>query len=282
MAAAIASLSLSALGVTADSAHGLTLESTGKAFDAVHDGNSLYPSDHAFWLPGLAGGSDFIFKNSNKGGSYDVYSDGSDRYLNFTGKVVSENNTDQQWNFDIWFKDSVFASDGKSNTGKDKLELTSDNYVDNGGTIDPTTWQHWDLIGFDDGCSGPYCSKIVGKKDFKNLNLSLTQRPGNGTYTFQSGVGANGKNLNDGLSGWFQWDLGGTEAAIQSYKNTYSGAKTSGIGDINVDLESTPLPPPPPPVSVPEPSLMVGLGLTGAALLKRKKQQEASLAIANA
>ena len=318
-AGAIASLSLSTLGIAADSANALTLESTGKVFDAVHDGNSKYPSDHAFWLPGLAGGSDFVFRDGEHG-SYEIYSDGTDSYFNFTGTVVSEKDSNKVWNFDLWFKDSQFVDDGNSNTGKDKLELKHGLYdtskPSGNGTINPTEWKHWDIVGFEENCSGAYCSSITGAGSFNDLTLSLTQRPGNGTYTFQSGMGANGKNLNNGLSGWFEWELGGTEAAIADYHENYGSwvdegyysddyfydrhgnlkedrrdrrdpvyienwvkrANLTGIGDINVDLESTPLPPPPPPkpVSVPEPSILLGLAAVGFAWRKQKNGQAKS------
>lgn len=305
-AGAIAALSISAVGITATSANALTLESTGLAKDAVGNG-----ANHAFWLPGLAGGSDFIFEGGS--GTYNSYTNG---YFNLTGTVVSETDSSKKWDVDLWFKDSEFVSDGNYYTGLDKKELASSYYVENGGTIDSTTWEHLDITGFEDGCSGNYCSSITGDGSFAGLNLSLTQRPGNGTYTFQVGEGANGKNTNDGMSGWFNWTLDGTSTALKNYHSNYgewaayifndgtyyqkdsSGnfvyqgnstywhdtsqygdgyiklANTTGYGDINIDLESTPIPPPPtPPVSVPEPSLMVGLGLVGFALAKRKKQQ---------
>ncbi|MEM9150946.1 MAG: hypothetical protein AAGB19_10890, partial [Cyanobacteria bacterium P01_F01_bin.3] len=191
---AIASLSLSVVGTTATSATALTLEATGTVSDGRHDGTSIYPSNHAFWLPGVAGGSDFRFLGGD--GDYKRYSDGDDTYFNFTGTVASSGDSNKQWDVDLWFKDSIFVEDGNSNTGKDKLELKSGNYVSNGGTIDPTSWEHWDIIGFEDSCTGQFCSSITGAGSFDGLNLSLTQRPGNGTYTFQSGEGANGKNLN--------------------------------------------------------------------------------------
>ena len=322
---AIASLSLSTLGFASTSASALTLEATGTVSDAVHDGNSIYPSSHAFWFPELGGagqGKDFVFQGG--AGTYNEYSDGNNSYFNILGSVVSKSDATKQWDVDIWFKDSVYASDNRTDTGKDKLELKSGNYVDNGGTIDPETWRHWDIIGFGDGCTGNLCSSITGDGAFEGLDISLTQRPGNGEYTFQSGEGANGKNLNNGISGWFEWTLDGTDDALDSYHETYgqsgyyakdgrvrtrnyndSGRKTDrngnafdwvyhddkvwhdasrrgkikfaamkGVGDINIDLESSPVSPPPPPVSVPEPTALLGLAAVGFAWRKRKKNAQ--------
>ncbi|MEM9771909.1 MAG: PEP-CTERM sorting domain-containing protein [Cyanobacteria bacterium P01_D01_bin.73] len=311
-AGAIASLSASVIGIAANPANALTLESTGLVKDAHSDSYHNANHNHAFWLPGLAGGSDFIFEGGS--GTYNSYTNG---YFNFTGTVVSEHDANKKWDVDIWFQDSQF--NGVAGKAKDKLELSSSAYEWNGGPVDPTTWQHLDLMGFEDGCTGNYCSSITGAGSFDGLDLSLTQRPGDGTYTFQKGIGANGKNVNDGFSGWFEWELDGTIDALNSYHNSYGSyyieydgyadyrlrdgylqkwdydngggwvtdkkwhdpnqadgyvkyAKTKGIGDINVDLESTPIPPPPPPpVAVPEPTALLGLAAVGFAWRKRKQ-----------
>lgn len=55
----------------------------------------------------------------------------------------------------------------------------------------------------------------------------LTARPADGTYGFQMGHTANGKNLQFGASGWFSW-------------TKFAGSKTvagNGVGDFNLNLD---------------------------------------------
>jgi len=96
------------------------------------------------------------------------------------------------------------------------------------GGIDPSTWSFYSFT------SHAFVEYAPG------LYLNITQQPG--ATPFQVGVGANGKNLRFGGSGWFDW-------------HTSDGQV--GSGDINIDLfcpnsttnstTNSTVPPPPPP-----------------------------------
>ena len=261
-AGAIATLSLSTVAVTANTANALTLKAAGTVSDGRYDDSAQHRHNHAFTFGGMTGNS-FIFTEA--GGAYEVYQDGSDRYFNMTGTLKSRHDSSKKWEVDLWFKDSVYVNDGNAGTAKDKLELKDSAYVENGGNINPNTWKHWDIIGFEENCSGSFCSSIEGAGSFDGLGVSLTQRPGNGEYTFQSGQGANGKNSQGGFSGWFDWTLTGTEEALESYGD----GRRSWRGDINVTLSDS--------VPVPEPTVgLLGLAAAGLAIRKQKKNGSAT------
>ena len=67
------------------------------------------------------------------------------------------------------------------------------------------------------------CSQLRGINGLEGSYFSFYHKPASHFFGVQSGVGANNKNLNEGLSGWF------------TYRGYYNGQLVEGNGDINVD-----------------------------------------------
>jgi hypothetical protein len=133
-----------------------------------------------------------------------------------------------------------------------KKELKSSAYSENGGPVDVSTWSFWSLI--EGGVS-----TLTGTNLNAGLNYDVISKPINGPYYFQSGFGANGKNVGDGLSGWLYLQ-GTTTAAMNT--NT-CGAQAGQTCDFNIDLSTVPL-----PASA---VLLIG-GLAGLGTLRRRRK----------
>ena len=239
------------------------------ATEAQRDpGVAPFSGGHALWLPDnspshIPNGNSSRFLFVDHSGQMVVSDDKTTAHL--TGIIRAEGDPASVWAVDVMFilgmNYSTFANGhtdplGGIHDGQAKKELFSNQYVDNGGTIDPTTWYYYymdeqnaTLIGTADG-------------NYEGVTLNLFQRPnGNdfGKYVFQLGEGANGKNLNLGFSGWLGYhpaDLGLQDAYDQQ-------EYFSGIGDINIDLEAIPEP-------VTATLTFMGLGALGLATRRRQ------------
>ncbi len=97
-----------------------------------------------------------------------------------------------------------------------KKELFPSQYAPS-GPIDPATWHFF----------SSFQGTLIGKEKLQGFVLSLTPRG----PQFQVGTGANGKNLNYGASGWFNF------LTVTRPNNTTVQVPSSGEGDINIDLE---------------------------------------------
>lgn len=95
-----------------------------------------------------------------------------------------------------------------------KLELLTTCYVSDGGSIDPATWEYYeDITGTFTGTPGStYEGAVI---EISRMGPSA-----------QVGYGANGKNVDDGLSFWFTF-----ETIVQSA----TPFQQSGYGDFNLD-----------------------------------------------
>ena len=222
---------------------------TYRAFAAENTGDSPYSGGHAFWLPGSGvpngGSSTFLFVEDS--GRLTISDDLTTARL--TGVISSVNDPTSTWAVDFNFMsgmDHDAYTDGDGHTtprgttavGSAKRELHGNRYTNNGGTIDPTDWQFFYLD--EDNAT------LTGLGDHDGTVLDFYQRPDGasyGDYAFQLGMGANGKNLNFGMSGWFG----------------YTGAH-SGHGDINIDL-----------VEVPAPGTAALAGIAGLAAFRRRR-----------
>ncbi len=113
-----------------------------------------------------------------------------------------------------------------------KLELKSEAYAPE-GPVDPATWKFWDVV--EGGVS-----QLIGLAGSANegLDFNILSKPLDESYAFQSGIGANGKNINFGLSGWLFLE-GASPAAMQVND---CGAQAGQTCDFNIDLVKTPLP----------------------------------------
>lgn len=160
-----------------------------------------HSSAHAFWLPGVH--RNLVFTSPAE---FIEYSDGT--------AVMTGTLTDGAGG---GFEVEVAFSGGTSTApaGSPKLELSGSSYVP-GGDIDPSTWSYYtdfrgELLG-----TGAYAG---GQITFEDTGPA-----------FQTGEGANGKDGDDGGSGWFTYTV----------EHAPSGVSwpTSGVGDINVDFGS--------------------------------------------
>lgn len=155
---------------------------------------------------------------------------------------------------DVKFKYRGDGDDGNDaisdGSGGPKQELSGSAYVGGGGPIDPNTWSFFELTsGTLTGATG---------SAYEGLTLTLFAVPTEGSSPFQSGDGANGKNLDTGLSGWFGWNYtiaSGSRADVYTGTLALTGASGDRHGDFNIDWDLR---------SVPAPA---GLALFGLALL---------------
>ncbi len=167
--------------------------------DPAYNGSA---ANHALWLPGI--GTDYSFTPDP--GAFLEKADGS---ATLTGTMRSQSNPNNAFTVAINF----FARTTTPGPGNPKKELAGSAYVNNGGPIDPATWRYYGYLG----------GVLTGIDGNAGVVLSIT----NVGPSFQVGVGANGKNLHYGASGWIHWTA--TQPSGSSYPST-------GQGDINLDI----------------------------------------------
>ena len=212
-------------------ANAALFEATYAERDATYGSSNGF---HALHLPGLPGGSNFRF---NDDGLLSVSADQTTATL--TGTVTSTTDANSIWQVLMTFVNGRDHGDFyQAGVHEPKLELKGSAY--GAGPVDPTSWWFYQLDAGN--------STLTGIGAYSDT-LLLTTRPTNEKYVFQVGVGANGKNVNYGMSGWFGYD----------------GATYDGTGDVNINL--TGIAPPPSLVpATPEPTT-AGLSLIGLASL---------------
>ncbi len=234
-------LALGTVGVVVEDAQAASLK-TYEATAAEADSYAMFPGGHAFWFYPEIGGAGQRFVFDDNSGTFTLNDDGTARLV---GTIESKISEDKKWDVDLLFGPTTI------DPVLPKKELKPKAYVDEGGPVDPSTWKFFDLLD----------STVTGVGDFEGLNLELTQRPVGGPYAFQLGFGANNKNIDYGFSGWFRWDVTGTDEALAAYDRY--GGRRSGTGDINIDIEHIP--------ESSSPLGALGVGLLGFAALSRRK-----------
>ena len=149
-----------------------------------------------------------------------------------TGTLASASDPTSVWDVEINFILGMNNADftnpmghtnplGGTSFGEQKRELNNAAYTENGGPVDPSTWNYYYIDDANSTLTG-----VGGAID--GVVLDINQRPGGSNYgkhVFQIGTGANGKNINFGASTWFN----------------YTG-KYNGHGDINIALKEIPTP----------------------------------------
>jgi hypothetical protein len=125
-------------------------------------------------------------------------------------------NPNARFAVDVDFSSLVLPGNaGYPPAGSPKKELLASAYIENGGPIDPSFWRYYEN----------FQGTLTGEGDFDGGVLDVS-RVG---PAFQVGIGANGKNVNLGASGWMNF-------AVTAQPNL-GGPWTGGSdGDFNIDL----------------------------------------------
>ncbi|MFK7757323.1 MAG: hypothetical protein AB8B53_10375 [Flavobacteriales bacterium] len=165
--------------------------------------------DVAIWLPNLSGdGDDFVF--GEEPGTFSR--DAATGDVLISGQVYNVNNPAQSWILDLRLYDSQQWEEWSANGGsyKDEMNLAGDNYLN---------WEYLKLSSE---------STLTGAGEYAGSELFLTHTPVDYTYGFQMGQGANNRNGNYGISGWF------------FYQGMLDGNFVFGNGDLIADLQCCP------------------------------------------
>ena len=176
------------------------------AVSAIGDEHNNFKGSHSFWTSRLG----HLYFN-NAGTVIQTLPNG-----NMTVSGVIEKG-------ELRFEVNLVYSGFIESSSDPKLELNNSAYVFNGGPVDPNTWRFYENVtGTLTGIGG----------DWTGYVLSATRR---GPMA-QIGEGANGKNINFGLSNWFDFEVttvpdGALDPVAQLGDTFY--------GDINVDLKES-------------------------------------------
>ena len=159
--------------------------------------------DWALWLPGVNPASVVWLWDTN--GSLEVYGDGN---AVISGHVYSA--ADPSMGFDVF----MLLGNGRN---WDEWSALGRGYKDdlNFGATSHNDWTYYEM-------TEGFCY-LNGTGSLEGSQLQLSHLPVNYYFGYQLGVGANNKNGNDGLSGWF------------TYAGYLNNEYISGHGDINAD-----------------------------------------------
>jgi len=169
-----------------------------------------FAGGHALYLPGIWPNFQFA-----PGASFQEFNDGTARLV---GVAYPPRRPNAQFAVDIVFTARLdLGETGFAPPGSPKLELLPHQYLANGGPIDPETWHYYQATdGF-----------FVGQGVLAGALYQVSPMG----PAFQVGLGANGKNLNYGASGWFNLDR------LAPATNGL-GLPAFLVGDANLDLSS--------------------------------------------
>ncbi len=160
----------------------------------------LAANDYYRWVPGTA------YMSLNDDGTAHLW-----------GDVVNVTNPSEGWTCHFWMENGRDWSDWSAlgRGFKDDLGL---------GAPFHTFWTYYELVGG--------FSHLEGTGDNAGSWLSLTHMPSSYYFGFQCGQGANNRNANMGLSGWFYY--GGS--VVQDGEST----SVSGHGDVTTNKDCIP------------------------------------------
>lgn len=176
------------------------------ASDAHADSYAFNTSQgHAVWLPGVV--TSLVFNKD--GGKFVENADGT---ADFTGTLVVPGDANKSFVLNVKFT-------GLQSTAPEPPKKELDAKAYNEGKADMTKWYFY--TGFQ--------GTLIGAGDFIGSKISLTRMG----PAFQIGAGANGKNVNFGASGWFDFTID-----AQPTNTTYHFYKIGEHGDFNIDLNA--------------------------------------------
>lgn len=176
-------------------------------------------SDWSIWLLGLADlglVSSPYFHFQAPGATFEQYADNT---AHLTGTLVNAVNPNERFQVDWWFQSKRNWNDWSNAGGPGSRSYKNDLNLacaDDNHQI----WSYYEMVGG--------FSTLTGEGDLAGDQLSLQHQPVNYYYGFQVGVGANNKNCNNGISGWF------------SYSGFINNTAVSANGDINCDAACEP------------------------------------------
>ncbi|MGB1032213.1 MAG: hypothetical protein ACPGWM_06350, partial [Flavobacteriales bacterium] len=180
---------------------------------AIADANA--GASWAVWLPVL--GADGTADSEAFVGNDLMFVEYADGTAHLTGTVVNDMNADQGFVIDLWL-------DNKQNWAQWSGNTPARNYKDDlGYGIENNNYQAWNYYEMVDGFS-----TLTGFGDYEGSILYMNHMPASYYYGFQCGLGANNKNGNFGMSGWF------------TYTGIVNDMPVSGQGDVNIDKECVP------------------------------------------
>lgn len=164
---------------------------------------------HAITLAGI--GTDFVFQ---PGGQFTEFPDGT---ALFTGLVARESDASQRFLVTANYSGRVDPGDfAYPPPMSPKMELAASAYLSNGGApVDTNTWHYYTST----------TGTLLGQGAYLGANVSFMDF----MAAFQVGLGANGKNLNYGASGWIT-------LTTNAQPHNFSPFPVSFHGDFNVDL----------------------------------------------
>jgi hypothetical protein len=172
------------------------------------------PGGHAIWLNTLPGDPSRFYLFDSLGGTLTIFSDST---ATVTGRIYNRLDTTRQWDMILSLR---YWQDYAAWTGQGRM-------LKNGGGASLADQQNWTFFELDSAQS--FFTGVPGTH-FDGDTLQVYHYPVDYSMGFQLGVGANDKNGNYGMSGWF------------GYEGSYSGK-----GDINVNASCDTINNPPPP-----------------------------------
>ncbi|MCB0846204.1 MAG: hypothetical protein KDE26_23295, partial [Bacteroidetes bacterium] len=170
------------------------------------------PNGHAVWLNILPGDPSQNYVFDSLGGTLTIYSNST---ATVTGRIFNVQDSSRQWDMILTLENhqdySAWTAQGRT--------------TKNGGGASLADQQNWTFFELDSTQS--FFTGVPGTH-YDGDTLNVYHFPINYHMGFQLGVGANDKNGNYGMSGWF------------GYTGSYSGK-----GDLNVNASCDTMPPPP-------------------------------------
>jgi streptogramin lyase len=174
-------------------------------------------ADWAIWLEDLEESGDVAssyFHFDANGGTFKQFTDGT---AHLSGTIENSLNNTQKFVVDFWFDNkadwNTWDSLGRSYKNDLNLACADANHPE---------WDYYEMKGG--------FSTLTGAGSLAGDVLYAYHTPSNYYYGFQVGDGANSKNCNHGMSGWFRYD------------GFVDGEHIVGNGDVNVDTECDTVP----------------------------------------